>query len=69
MKDHGCGGDLKDVTFHVGHTSVPYRDDDVALPRWREAIYAMMERNSLHVGDVLRLPQDRTVELGRQIAI
>jgi hypothetical protein len=34
-----------------------------------EAPYAAMERNSSHVGDVLRLPQDQTAEIGRQIAI
>ena len=69
MRVHGCGGDLDDVTFYVGHTTVSPRDDGKGLPRWQEAIYAMMERNSLHIGDVLNLPQEHTVELGHQVAI
>ncbi len=69
MKNHGCGADMTDVTFYVGHSTVTHRDDGQGIPRWQEAIYAMLERNSTHVGDFLRLPQDRTVELGRQVAI
>ena len=69
MKRHGCGAALDDVTYYVGHSTVIPRDDGQGLPRWQEAVYAMLQRNSIHVGDVLRLPQDRTVELGRQVAI
>ena len=68
-KEHGCHIDLGDVTYYVGHGSIMHRDDSKGIPRWQEALYAAMERNSSHVGDVLRLPQDQTVELGRQIAI
>jgi KUP system potassium uptake protein len=28
-----------------------------------------MERNSVHVSDFFSLPQDRVVEIGRQVAI
>ena len=69
MKHHGCGADMNDVTYYVGHSTVTHRDDGQGLPRWQEAIYATLERNSTHVGDFLRLPQDQTVELGRQVAI
>jgi len=68
-KLHGCGIDLRDVTYYVGHETIVHRDDRKGLPRWLEAPYAAMERNSSHVGDVLRLPQDQTAEIGRQIAI
>jgi KUP system potassium uptake protein len=67
--EHGCKIDLSDVTYYVGHGSIMHRDDGRGIPRWQEAIYAAMERNSSHVGDVLRLPQEQTVEIGRQIAI
>jgi KUP system potassium uptake protein len=67
--DHGCGIDLSDVTYYVGHETIIHRDDGKGLPRWHEAAYAFMQRNSSYVGDVLRLPQDRTVEVGRQVAI
>jgi KUP system potassium uptake protein len=66
---HGCTIDLSDVTYYVGHLTISHRDDGNGLPRWEEAIYSALERNSIHVGDVLRLPHDKTVELGRQIAI
>ena len=69
MKEDGCQADMSDVTYYVGHSTVTHRDDGKGLPRWRQAIYAALERNSTHVGDFLRLPQDKTVELGRQIAI
>jgi len=68
-KDHGCAIDLSDVTYYVGHSSIEPRDDATGMPRWLEAAYAMMERNSVHVGDLLKLPQENTVELGRQVSI
>jgi KUP system potassium uptake protein len=68
-KDHGCTIDLSDVTYYVGHASIIHRDDHKGLPAWQEAIYAFLERNSCHVGDVLHLPIENTMEVGRQIAI
>ena len=68
-KSHGCGIDLSDVTYYIGHISVMRRDDGKGLPWWQEAFYAAMERNSCHLADVLRLPPDLTVEIGRRVAI
>jgi KUP system potassium uptake protein len=68
-KSRGCGVDLSDVTYYVGHDSIAPRDDGTGLPRWQEVIYAAMERNSSHVAEVLRFPPEQTVELGRQIPI
>ena len=68
-KQHACDINLDDVTYYVGHASIVARRDGMGLPRWQEAIYAAMERNSSHVADVLRLPQEQTVELGRQLSI
>ena len=65
----GCALDFEDATYYVGHATIMHRDDGQGMSRWLEAIYAAMERNSSHVGDVLRLPPDATVELGRQVAI
>ena len=67
--DHGCALDLDDVSYYVGHATVMHRDDGGGLPRWLEVLYAAMERNASHAGDVLRLPPDETVELGRQVFI
>jgi KUP system potassium uptake protein len=68
-KDHDCAIDLRDVTYFVGHASIGHRTEGEALPRWIEAIYAAMVRNSSHPAQALRLPADQTLEIGRQIEI
>ena len=65
----GCGIDLSDVTYYVGHETVVPSDDDKGLPRWVEALFAAMQRNSAHVSDYFKLPRDAVVEIGREIAI
>ncbi|HWY73585.1 MAG TPA: KUP/HAK/KT family potassium transporter, partial [Burkholderiaceae bacterium] len=65
-----CGlGDLSEVTYYLAHETVVPRQDDQALPRWQEALFAAMLRNSTHLTDLLRLPSDRVVELGGLVAI
>ena len=68
-KTGGCGVDLAGVTYYVGHETVVSRDDRRGLPRWMEALFALMQRNSSHVTDYFRLPSDAVVEIGREIAI
>ena len=65
----GCGFDLSDVTYYVGHETVVPSDGAKALPRWLEALFAAMQRNSTHVSDYFKLPPDAVVEIGREIAI
>jgi KUP system potassium uptake protein len=65
----GCTVDLADVTYYVGHETVTPRHDARALPRWVEAMFALMQRNSAHLTDYFRLPPDAVVEIGRQISI
>jgi len=65
----GCKLDLSDVTYYVGHETIVPREDGAHLPRWLEAIYAAMQRNSVHVSDFFCLPGDSVVEIGREIAI
>jgi len=65
----GCGLDLADVTYYVGHETVVPRDDDRAMARWVEALFALMQRNSAHVCDYYKLPRDAVVEIGREISI
>jgi len=67
--ERGCAIDLSDVTYYVGHETVTARDDKKGLPRWVEALFALMQRNSAHLTEYLRLPLDAVVEIGRQIAI
>jgi KUP system potassium uptake protein len=68
-KSLGCTIDLNDVTYYVGHETVIQREDGKGLPAWQERIFAVMERNAIHVSDFFSLPTDQVVEIGRQVAI
>jgi KUP system potassium uptake protein len=65
----GCTIDLSDVTYYVGHETVLPAEDQKALPRWVEGLFALMQRNSAHVSDYLKLPIDSVVEIGREVSI
>jgi KUP system potassium uptake protein len=60
---------LGDVVYYVGHGTIVPRDDGRGMPKWQEALYIAMERNSVHVSDFFRLPSDSVVVIGRQVAI
>jgi KUP system potassium uptake protein len=60
---------LGDVVYYVGHGTIVPRDDGRRLAKWQEALYIAMERNSVHVGDFFRLPNDNVVLIGRRIAM
>jgi KUP system potassium uptake protein len=61
--------DLSDLTFIIGHETIIPRLDGRGLPKWMETIYAFMRRNSADVTDFFRLPPDRVIEIGREVAI
>ena len=65
----GCGIDLADVTYYVGHETITPGDDPTALPRWVEALFALMQRNAAHLTDYFKLPLDSVVEIGRQVPV
>jgi KUP system potassium uptake protein len=65
----GCGIDVSDVTYYVGHETILSSDDGKGLPKWLEVFFGLMQRNSVHVSDYFRLPSDALVEIGRQISI
>jgi KUP system potassium uptake protein len=65
----GCGLDLGDLTYFVGHETVVARGDGQGLPGWVEAAFAFLQRNALHVTDYFRLPAETVVEIGREVAI
>jgi len=67
--ERGCTIDLSDVTYYVGHETVVHSEDEKAMPRWQEALFALMERNATHVTDFFQLPSESVVEIGRQISI
>jgi KUP system potassium uptake protein len=61
--------ELSDLVYYVGTETVVPRTDRKGLPRWQEAIFAVLDRNAAHVTDFFQLPPDQVVEIGRQIAI
>jgi K+ transporter len=68
-----CGGGADRLlhqtwSAYVGHETVVRRDDGGGLPGWLEALFALMQRNSVHVSDFFQLPPD-AIEIGRQISI
>jgi KUP system potassium uptake protein len=65
----GCGIDLSDVSYYIGHETIVPSEDKNKLPRWVEALFAVMQRNSGHVSDYFKLPRDAVVEIGREVAI
>jgi len=65
----GADIDLEDVTYYVGHETVVPREDGRGLPKWLVAMFAGMGRNAARISDVLRLPHDHVVEIGREIEI
>jgi len=67
--ERGCGIDLSDITYYVGHETVLCREDGKGLPKWIATCFAVMQRNSVHLSDYFRLPSDALVEIGRQISI
>ncbi len=65
----GCTIGLSDITYYVGHETVVARTEHDGLPRWVEAIYAAMQRNTTQVTEYFRLPLEQVVEIGREVAI
>ena len=68
-KAKGAEIDLDDVTFYVGSETIVPREDKKGLPRWQEALFALLGRNAARLSDYLDLPCDRVVEIGREIEI
>jgi KUP system potassium uptake protein len=66
---HGCSIDPGKLTYFVGSERIVPREDGRGLPRWMEALYAAMLRNSVHVPDYLNGPREQLLDLGRQTAI
>jgi KUP system potassium uptake protein len=69
LRQMGCGVQLDDVTYYVGHEYIVHREQGAALPLWQEKLFAAMVRNASHVTDYFRLPSRQVVEIGRQISI
>jgi KUP system potassium uptake protein len=70
LRDAGCTFDMSHVVYYVGHETVVRAKNDT--PRRAAPIiglFAFMERNQAHVTDVLGLPSERVVQIGRYIEL
>ncbi len=65
----GCGVVPEKLTYFVGSERIVPREDGGGLPRWMEAIFSFLLRNSMHMPDYLNVPRDQLIDLGRQISI
>ena len=65
----GCRIDPDKLTYFVGSERIVPREDGRGLPRWMEALFAAMLRNSVHIPDYLNVPREQLIDLGRQVAI
>jgi KUP system potassium uptake protein len=65
----GADIDLDDVTYYVGRETIVPREGRRGLSRWVVGLFIAMARNSVLLADVLRLPHDHVVEIGREISI
>ena len=64
-----CALNLSDVVYYVGHGTIVSGEKVSGLAKCQQALYIAMERNSVHVSDFFRLPDDNVVLIGRRIAI
>jgi KUP system potassium uptake protein len=65
----GCGVDPRRLTYFVGSERIVPREDGAGLPRWIEATFGWLLRNSMHAPDYLNVPREQLIDLGRQISI
>ena len=70
LKAAGCDFTMKKVVYYVGHeTIVRAQKGHRLMTAWTERLFAAMERNQAHLTDVLGLPSDQVVEIGRHIEL
>jgi KUP system potassium uptake protein len=65
----GADINLDDVTYYIGHETIVPREDGKGLPGWMVGMFVAMGRNASRISDVLKLPHDHVVEIGREVAI
>ncbi len=70
LEEQGLKLELDKVVFYLGHETIKRAAPDKRRLRgWTETVFASMARNQAHLTDVLGLPSDRVVEIGRQVEL
>jgi len=61
--------DIDKVSFYIGSETVLPSRRIAGMARWREALYAMLQRNAEHSAAYFRIPAYQVVQLGVEIEI
>ncbi|HDZ37256.1 MAG TPA: potassium transporter Kup, partial [Marinobacter sp.] len=61
--------DLDDATYFVGRISVIADRKKDGMMAWRDKLFALMVRNTLHATSLYRIPSGRVIEIGLQLGI
>jgi KUP system potassium uptake protein len=67
-RDKGVDVPIDEAHFFVGHRKLLPADGS-GMSRWRQRIFAYLERNALDPTDFYDIPPDQVVELGAQVTI
>jgi KUP system potassium uptake protein len=65
---HRKGFTEEDITYMIGKEEI-YATKRPGMPRWREKLFALMNRNAPNVIALFRLPYERVIEIGRPVDI
>ena len=68
-KDRGCPLDRHDAVYFAAHDDVVASKTLPRMPAWRRMLFAVMYRNAVRAPDRFDLPEDRFLEVGRQVAL
>jgi KUP system potassium uptake protein len=69
LHEDGCHTDLDHAVYFAALDRVVPAADRQRLPGWRRVIFNFLYRNSVRSPDRFKLPADRFLEVGRQIAL
>ncbi len=65
---HGVDMDTEGASYFLGRRSI-VSDAKMGLPEWQDNIYIAMAHSAANANDFFRIPYDRVVELGIQLAV
>ena len=61
--------DLTRVIYYTGHETIIPSGRRPGLPRWREALFALMHRNAQRPGAYFKIPGGQIMEIGVEFEI
>jgi len=70
LKQGGCEINLNRVVYYVGHETIARAPrGQRLLGTFGEGVFLALERNQAHLTDVLGLPSDHVIEIGRHVEL